>query len=66
MVFLPVTAVGWIIFLSAFASCIYLFISIDSRSHSASDTLINFAFNALIVAAVYSLVAYFASRRTAA
>lgn len=31
---------------------------IDSRSHSASDTLINFVFYVLIIGVAYNLVAY--------
>jgi hypothetical protein len=61
--FLPVTFAGWIILLAAIAYAVYVFIDIDSRSHSVSDTLINFVFSCLIIAAVYSLIAYFASRR---
>lgn len=47
--FLPHSVVGWAIFMAAIAYAIYLFIDIDSRSHSASDTLINWVFNCLIV-----------------
>ena len=61
--FIPVSIIGWIICLAGFAYAVYIFIDIDSKSHSVSDTLINFVFNALIIAAVYSLIAYFASRR---
>ncbi|MBM2845269.1 MAG: hypothetical protein HW407_581 [Bacteroidetes bacterium] len=59
--FFPSSIPGWIIVLTTLALLVWLFIDIDSRSHSASDTLINFVFNALIVAVVYSLVAFFAS-----
>jgi hypothetical protein len=41
---------------------VYVFIDIDSRSHSVSDTMINFGFKLLIIAAVYSLIATLASR----
>ncbi len=61
--FIPVSFIGWLILLSGFAYAVYVFIDIDKRSHSVSDTLINFVFNALIIAAVYSLIAYFASKR---
>lgn len=60
--FIPVHIVGWLLGLAALAYCVYMFIDIDSRSHSVSDTLINFVFNAIIVAAVYSLIAFLLSR----
>ena len=59
--FFPSSIPGWLVVLATLALLVWLFIDIDSRSHSASDTLINFVFNALIVAVVYSLVAFFAS-----
>ena len=63
IVFVPVSLIGWLILLCGIAYAVYVFIDIDSRSHSVSDTLINFVFNALIIVAVYSLVAYFASNK---
>ena len=60
--FFPVSIVGWLILLAAFVFCVYSFIDIDSRSHSASDTLINFFFIALIVTVVYSVIAFFTSK----
>lgn len=60
--FFPASIIGWIISLVSVAFCIYLFIDIDSRSHSASDTLINFVFMALLVAVVYSIIGYLTSR----
>lgn len=45
------------------AYAVYVFIDIDGRSHSASDTLTSFAFYILIIGAVYSLIGYFASRQ---
>ena len=62
LIFIPGTAIGWIIFLAGLAYAVYSFIDIDSRSHSVSDTLINFVFSLLIICAVYSLIAYFTSR----
>lgn len=61
--FMPISVVGWIFLLAAIAYAVYLFIDIDSRSHSVSDTLMNFVFNALIIAAAYSLIAFFTSKR---
>jgi hypothetical protein len=62
ILFFPVSIIGWLIAIMAIGYCVYLFIDIDSRSHSVSDTLINFVFNALLVAVVYSLIAFFTSR----
>ena len=61
ILFFPVSIIGWIISFVSIAFCIYLFINIDSRSHSASDTLINFVFMAMLVAVLYSIIAYFTS-----
>ena len=62
--FIPITLIGWIFLASAIAYAVYLFIDIDSRSHSVSDTMMNFVFNLLIIYVVYSLVAFPASRST--
>ena len=48
--------------LGSLAYAVYVFIDIDSRSHSVSDTLINFVFNLLIIGAVCSLIAFLTSR----
>ena len=61
--FIPVSYAGWIALVAGFVYAIYIFIDIDSRSHSASDTLINFVFNLLIIGAVYSLLAFLTSRK---
>jgi hypothetical protein len=58
IIFTPVSVGGWLIALAGIAYAIYSFIEIDSRSHSVSDTLINFVFRLLIIWAVYSLIAY--------
>ena len=60
--FIPAAIAGWIILAAGIAFAIYSFIDIDSRSHSASDTLMNFAFMCLIIGAVYSLIGYATSR----
>jgi len=60
--FLPITIAGWIISMTGLAYAVYAFIDIDSRSHSVSDTLINFLFNLLIIGAVYTLIAFLTSR----
>ncbi len=61
--FLPTSLIGWLIFAVAGIYSAYIFIDIDSRSHSVSDTLINFVFNLLIIGVVYSAIAYFTSDR---
>jgi hypothetical protein len=60
--FLPTSIAGWLILVAGIAFAVYSFIDIDSRSHSVSDTLMNFVFRLLIIVAVYSLIAYFTSR----
>jgi hypothetical protein len=60
--FFPDSLIGWLIVIAAFGYCVYLFIDIDSRSHSVSDTLMNFVFNALLVSVAYSIIAFFTSR----
>jgi hypothetical protein len=66
IIYLPAAVAGWVILVIAFAYAVYTFIDIDKRSHSVSDTLINFVFNLLIIGLVYTLVAYFTEKRTAA
>ena len=58
ILFFPYSIMGWLIFITAAAYAVYLFIDIDSRSHSVSDTLINWVFNCLILAVAYSIVGY--------
>jgi hypothetical protein len=60
--FIPTTIPGWLILIAGFAFAVYSFIDIDSRSHSNSDTLMNFVFMCLIIGAIYSLIAYATSR----
>jgi hypothetical protein len=62
IIFSPSSVIGWIILLIGIVYSIYSFIQIDSRSHSVSDTLINFVFKLLIIFAIYSLIAYLTSR----
>ena len=60
--FIPASIIGWLLLIGGLAYAVYVFIDIDSRSHSVSDTLINFVFNLLIIGAVYSLIAFLTSR----
>lgn len=61
--FVPVRRGGWVLSLLAVGYTVYAFFDVDSRSHSASDTLINTAFRGLIAAVVYSAIAFFFSKR---
>jgi hypothetical protein len=60
--FVPASAMGWLILVAGFVFSIYSFMDIDGRSHSVSDTLMNFVFMLLIIGAVYSLIGYVTSR----
>jgi hypothetical protein len=60
--FIPASVIGWIILLAGLGLTVYTFIDIDSRSHSVSDTLMNFVFNFLIIFVVYSLIAFLTSK----
>ena len=60
--YIPNSIPGVIIFLAGIAYAVREFMRIDSRSHSVSDTMINFLFELVIVAAIYSLVALMTSR----
>jgi hypothetical protein len=62
IIFIPVSVYGWLILTAGLAYAVYSFLDIDSRSHSVSDTLMNFVFRLLIICAVYSLIAYLTSR----
>lgn len=54
----PASIIGWIILALAIVYAVYTFIDIDGRSHSVSDTLMNFAFNLLIIGLVYTVIGY--------
>jgi hypothetical protein len=59
--YIPGNFIGWIIMIAGIIYAIYKFIEIDSRSHSASDTLRPFFINLLIIGLVYTLIAYLTS-----
>jgi hypothetical protein len=65
LLFVPKNAVAWLIFLGTLAYSVYSFIDIDSRSHSVSDTLMNFVFRLFLIGAGYTLIAYLTSRGSA-
>ena len=58
----PVSPIGWLLLAAAVAYIFWAFVDIDSRSHSASDTLINWFFHILLTALIYSLVGYLTER----
>jgi hypothetical protein len=60
--FIPANFIGWIIFVFGIVFAVWSFLDIDGRSHSVSDTLMNFVFMLLIIGAVYSLIGYLTSR----
>ena len=59
----PSSFIGWLVSVTAVVYLIWKFLDIDSRSHSASDRLMNFAFQVLIVAVVYAVIAFATSSR---
>jgi len=61
--FLPVTFMGWVVFIAALVYAVYVFIDIDSRSQSVSDTLRNFVFNLFIIGIIYTVIAFITSRK---
>lgn len=61
--YIPVNFAGWVIFMAALGYSVFSFLAIDSRSHSASDTLRNFAFRLIIIGLVYLLLAYLTSHK---
>lgn len=63
VIYRPASVIGWALLVIAVAYAVYTFIDIDSRSHSVSDTLINFVFNLLLIGVVYSVIGYFTEKR---
>ena len=61
IIFIPQSVYGWIILIIGFAYAIYSFIEIDRRSHSVSDTLMNFVFRLLIIGVGYTFIAFLTS-----
>jgi hypothetical protein len=59
--FIPKSLIGWAIMLIGIIFAIYVFIDIDSRSHSASDTLRPFFIILLLIGVVYTLIAFLTS-----
>jgi hypothetical protein len=59
--FIPKSLIGLAIMLIGIIYAIYVFIDIDSRSHSVSDTLRPFFIYLLLIGVVYSLIAFLTS-----
>jgi hypothetical protein len=59
--FIPTSFIGWVIMLAGIIYAVNVFIDIDSRSHSASDTLRPFFLYLLIIGLVYTFVAFLTS-----
>ena len=62
IIYWPVSIAGYLILLIAAAYAVYSFIDIDSRSHSVSDTMINFVFHLLLIGLAYTIIAYFTEK----
>jgi putative effector of murein hydrolase LrgA (UPF0299 family) len=64
IIFIPKSVYGWILLILALAYAVYSFIEIDRRSHSVSDTLMNFVFRLMLIVAAYTITAFLFSRNT--
>ncbi len=63
IIYRPASIAGWLILAVALAYAVYTFITIDNRSHSVSDTMINFVFNLLLIGLIYTVIGYFTEAR---
>lgn len=59
--FIPKSLIGWAIMLIGIIYAIYIFIDLDSRSHSASDTLRPFFIYLLLIGLAYTLITFLTS-----
>ena len=55
--YIPHNLVGWFIMATGMIYLVYRFFEIDSKSHSASDTLRPFIINMFIIFVVYTIIA---------
>jgi hypothetical protein len=63
ILFIPVSIPGWLLLAAAVISGVFIFWSIDSNSHSASDTLRPFIIFLVIIFVAYSLIGFVTSRK---
>jgi len=56
--YFPNNLIGWLILLAGVIFSLYRFIDIDSRSHSAGDTIRPFLINLIIFFIAYNLIAF--------
>ncbi|MEK7181078.1 MAG: hypothetical protein AAB738_01945 [Patescibacteria group bacterium] len=54
----PVTWQGWLVTLILVVAFVTLFLQADKNSHSASDTLINFAFPGTAILLIFDLLCF--------
>jgi hypothetical protein len=58
ILFIPITIMGWAILIAGIVYAVWLFMDIDSRSHSVSDTLRPYAIWLIILGIIYSVIGY--------
>lgn len=58
IIYVPARFPAYFILLLFMGYAVYLFIDIDKRSHSVSDTLINFVFNLGILFVIYTMIVF--------
>jgi hypothetical protein len=59
--FIPSSFTGWVIMLAGIIYAVYIFIDIDSKSHSVSDTLRPFILHLIIIGLAYTFIAFLTS-----
>ena len=59
--FVPKSLIGWAIMLIGIIYAVHIFIDIDNRSHSVSDTLRPFIIYLLLIGLAYTLIAFLTS-----
>ncbi len=54
----PASWQGWLVTLIIGSAAVYIFTLVDARSHSGSDTLMNFAPWAIILGLIFDLICF--------
>ena len=57
-IYYPATILGWAITIILTAGLVFFFQRVDQNSHSASDTLINFAPFAIVILLIFDLLCF--------